>query len=310
MKWLIALLLLSACTVTGNVVKEYSLDTEVYFCPRDNCRQMFFNEIYAANDVNCAIYDLDLAEIITLLKVKNAKLVFDHETSNRTELIKIGAVLDSKNTQMHNKFCILDNKTVITGSMNPTLRDTGLNNNNLLILHSESIAKTYMEEFYELHNATFSGGKRTKQSEFYLNNEKILIYFCPEDWCVNKILDAMAPAAKSIYFMTFSFTHDKIGDMLIDKHNQGLIVKGVMEKTQNNAFSEYERLNKSGVDVMWDKNKGNMHHKVFVVDESIVITGSINPSINGDTKNDENLLIIESPRLAKMYIEEYGIISK
>ena len=42
-----------------------------------------------------------------------------------------------------------------------------------------------------------------------------------------------------------------------------------------------------------------MHHKVFIIDEEIVITGSFNPSKNADTRNDENILIINKKTMKK-----------
>ncbi|HRL12927.1 MAG TPA: phospholipase D-like domain-containing protein, partial [Aggregatilineales bacterium] len=48
-----------------------------------------------------------------------------------------------------------------------------------------------------------------------------------------------------------------------------------------------------------------MHHKVFIVDDTHVITGSFNFSANAITSNDENLVIIHDPELARQYIAEY-----
>ncbi|HME87420.1 MAG TPA: phospholipase D-like domain-containing protein [Candidatus Nanoarchaeia archaeon] len=305
MRWLLFVLLLTACTPTAHVIREFSDPTEVYFCPHDDCRGKFIEQLRNAQTIDCAVYDIDLPEVIDELNSKHARVVLDHESS----LFTNNATIDSKYTQMHNKFCVLDNKIVISGSMNPTLRDTSINYNNLLIIHSKDIAKTYTEEFNELYSGTFSGGDRTIKTQHYVNDETIETYFCPEDWCVNEILYVMDEAKESIHFMVFSFTHDKIGDMLLKKAAQGLIVDGFMEKSQNNAYSEFKRLNGT-IPVQWESTGVNLHHKVFIIDRKIVITGSINPSVNGDTKNDENMLIIHSPRLAESYLHEYEIITK
>ncbi|MBW2972476.1 hypothetical protein KY359_05560, partial [Candidatus Woesearchaeota archaeon] len=55
----------------------------------------------------------------------------------------------------------------------------------------------------------------------------------------------------------------------------------------------------------WDGNKANMHHKVFVIDNKTVVTGSFNPTSNADTKNDENVLIIHDPEVAQKFSEEW-----
>lgn len=305
-KLIVILLLLTSCAVTGNVIREFSDSSEVYFCPYDNCRRAYFERLYNATTIDCAVYDTNLPEILTLFKNKKARLVVDHETSNLSLLMSIGAVVDSKFSVMHNKFCILDNQTVITGSMNPTFRDSSVNDNNLLIFHSKEMAKTYETEFEELYSGKFSvKGDKSKQNTFYLNEDTVNVYFCPEDWCINKLMDRINDAKESIYFMTFSFTHDKLGDLLLKKKKEGLIVKGLMEKSQSSQFSEFKKLNESGIDVLWESSGANMHHKVFIIDRKIVATGSMNPSANGDTSSDENLLIIENPSLASKFLDEF-----
>ncbi|MBT4150600.1 phospholipase, partial [Candidatus Woesearchaeota archaeon] len=48
-----------------------------------------------------------------------------------------------------------------------------------------------------------------------------------------------------------------------------------------------------------------MHHKVFIIDGKTVVTGSFNPSKNGDSRNDENILIIRDETIASRYLAEY-----
>ena len=91
------------------------LDINLYFCPKDNCKDILINTISNSNKIHCAFFDLNIEELENLLKEKQAKIVRDP---------KIPFQL------MHNKFCILDDITIITGSMNPTERGTTKNNNN------------------------------------------------------------------------------------------------------------------------------------------------------------------------------------
>ncbi|MBS3138619.1 MAG: hypothetical protein A2730_03980 [Candidatus Staskawiczbacteria bacterium RIFCSPHIGHO2_01_FULL_39_25] len=49
-----------------------------------------------------------------------------------------------------------------------------------------------------------------------------------------------------------------------------------------------------------------MHHKVWVTDALTVITGSMNPTKNGDERNDENLIIIKDETIARLFLEEFG----
>ena len=79
-----------------------------------------------------------------------------------------------------------------------------------------------------------------------------------------------------------------------------------MEARQVSKYSVFELLSYQGIDVVKDSNPNNMHHKVFIIDGSIVITGSYNPTGNGNKGNDENVLIIYSDDLAKKFENEFA----
>ena len=48
-----------------------------------------------------------------------------------------------------------------------------------------------------------------------------------------------------------------------------------------------------------------MHHKLMIIDDRIVITGSYNFTSRAENDNDENLIIIDDPVLAQQYIAEF-----
>ena len=111
-----------------------TVDIETVFCPREDCHAVFLSTLKNATTIDCAFYDLDDPPLISLLKAKQAHLVMDEDnaiSSDKEHLhIRKGKGL------MHNKFCILDGKTVLTGSLNPTTNGFTRNNNNLLIINS------------------------------------------------------------------------------------------------------------------------------------------------------------------------------
>ena len=53
-----------------------------------------------------------------------------------------------------------------------------------------------------------------------------------------------------------------------------------------------------------------MHHKVFIIDNETVITGSYNPTSGGDERNDENMLIIHDKSIADAFLREFGNLWK
>ncbi len=297
--------------ITGFAVFEPSPVAEtspnepvVLFCPHDACKETFLFLINNSNTIDCAFFDLDVRELITLFAQKQHRLVVDVRNFNDTL-----AALNSKPAEgkryMHNKFCVLNGDVVVTGSMNPTYNDMKKNNNNLIIIPSPTLAENYETEFEELWNGMINKGGKTKNPVIVLNNNTLENYFCPDDGCEKAVVAALEKAEKSIYFMAFSFTNKKIAETLIQKHNNGLDVRGVMEKQQNSKHSVFSPLQKNNISVQWDNNKYKMHHKVFIIDNETVITGSMNPTGSGAWGNDENVLIIHDSTLAEKFVDEF-----
>ena len=315
----ISLIFIAGCQfITGEVIydsdkltiQQDNITIKTYFCPRDDCQKHLLDLVKESYDIKCAFYDLDLPDLIKALDDKSnsipVKLVVDNGNKKGLENLTF-AKFDNNNQLMHNKFCIFiinGKKVLTTGSHNPTLRDTYKNNNNLLVIESNYLVENYEQEFSELWGGSFGKGLNALYPR--LNSSDIIIenYFCPDDGCENAVARTLSQAKFRIYFMTYSFTSDEIGSILINKTDKNIDVKGVMEKIQVSNYSEYHRLRENGVDVILDHNKYNMHHKVFIVDD-ILITGSYNPTSSGNNRNDENLLIIHDPVITDLFLEEF-----
>ena len=46
---------------------------------------------------------------------------------------------------------------------------------------------------------------------------------------------------------------------------------------------------------------GKLHSKSIIIDDKYLVIGSMNFSLSGENKNDENVIILENPELAKEY---------
>ena len=319
---LLFLLFISGCnnTLTGNVVNsqehsESGIQTEIYFCPADDCGKIVTNLIDdAKKSVHCAFYDLDLKDLIKTLgkKSHNADVKIVIEDSNYEGNIKGPGIKIAKASQyMHNKFCVLDNNKVLTGSMNPTNNGANLNNNNLIIVNSGYLAENYEDEFDELWNGLYASGDNVKYREINTNIGLIENYFCPED-CQegeNSMLNLVRKANKSVKVAIFSFTHEDLGDELVKADIRGLDISVLVERRQRNVQkSQYTRLKDFDIGIKVDGNKYNMHHKFIIIDDKIVITGSPNFSYSGYNRNDENFLIIYNENLALEFVNEFDML--
>ena len=304
-------LLTGGATTINSFVQDQG-EIQLYFCPHEQCDVALDEFLKTAKEsIHCAFFELDLENlqqtILEKQKVMDVKVVTDEQYLYEFDhdFVKV-----DKWGLMHNKFCIVDDYKISTGSMNPTNNGAFKNNNNLLIIESTTLATNYEQEFQEMWNGTFKKGDKVLNPFVKVGNVKMANYFCPEDSCADKVRAELEKAQSSIDFMTFSFTHESIANMILLKYTDGIKVRGIFEARQVSKYSQYERLKFQGMDVFKDGNKNNMHHKVFIVDNRTVITGSFNPSGGGDTRNDENILMIENEEIVKEFLDEFERVYK
>lgn len=272
--------------------------------------------------IKVAAFDLDLPQLVDALiaaqqRGVNVRAVVDSEhlsdpavamLTGRMQNWQIPVVFDHRAPFMHNKFVVLDDIIVWTGSWNLTENCTFRNNNNALRIKSRRIAAAYRQEFEQMHAGRFGTAKRsdTLRIEEQASEGGIDIYFSPQDQALPFVLKQIEQARKSVIFMAFSFTSAPIADALIDATERGVHVEGVIEK--RNAFgtgSVFAQLRANGVDIQEDGNCYIMHHKVLIIDNEVVITGSYNFTNNAEDTNDENLAIIHDPMIARFFQHEY-----
>lgn len=140
------------------------------------------------------------------------------------------------------------------------------------------------------------------------NHEKtIQANFCYYEDCAEILGDEIRKAHENIYFMSYTFTNGRIASELIIKNKEGVEIKGIVEKRNiNGKGSKYELLRFQGIETKADSNSALMHHKVFIIDKEIVITGSFNPTEAGNRRNDDNMVIIRDKDVAEEYLTEFN----
>jgi len=144
--------------------------TEVYFSLYDDPESTIIKSIDDSKEfINIAMYtftDREIAQAIIRAKDRgvNIKIYLDRSQvnakysksryfiNNGIEGIRIS----SNNSIMHNKFAVIDNKIVITGSYNWTASAGERNDENLLIIDDKNIIEKYQNQFNNLWNNKYS----------------------------------------------------------------------------------------------------------------------------------------------------------
>ncbi len=294
--FIIIFLIALAFLLTGCSPAE-DVSIKGYLCNHTLCNRVIAGLIDKASiGVDCALYSINSKEVLGALDKANGRINMRVVTNN--PISKPYSKTAKTSALMHNKFCIFDGKSILSGSFNP-----GDSNemNSIVVIQSPELAKLFTSEFEELWAGIFGAGPASNGGP--LKNVKA--YFCPEDDCAARMVSEILKAKHEISFLYYSFTLGEAGLALLAMHNAGVEVKGIFEETQLSNYSMYWLLRYQGLDVVTENSSVILHHKLMVIDNTTILIGSFNPTQNAQLRNDENLLIIRNPNLAIKYAESW-----
>jgi phosphatidylserine/phosphatidylglycerophosphate/cardiolipin synthase-like enzyme len=331
---LILLFLLAGCNtvplppkITEPIIRE---DIKVYFTgpghdPEEVVKAIVDSIDSAKRSVDMAMYNINLPEIEQALihafkrgvwvRLVMESDALDGNVPRSLEEIGIDIVGDGKESLMHNKFIVIDNQQVWTGSLNLTDNGVMEDRNNFIRIDSTKVAILYTKEFEEMFtDKQFGSSSLTGEGSgdaIEVAGIPIEIYFSPDDNVMQKILNIVNNAGERIDFLAYSFTYDTLAEAMIQNAKQGVRVSGVFDSDMvaSNTGTDYEWLVSAGLPVCMDGEAGLMHDKVIVVDEEVVITGSYNYTNSAEKYNDENIVILHDPTLANLYLDEIKLIA-
>jgi len=270
--------------------------------------------------IDVAAYSLSLNSVRNALlraheRGATVRVVMETGNMDRSDpqiLIEAGIPIvgDNRDGLMHDKFIVIDRSEAWLGSMNFTDSGTYEDNNNLMRISSVEMAENFTTEFEEMFIEHAFGETvipETPNPIVTMGETRILVFFSPDDGVLNALIPLLNSAEQSIHFLAFSFTSNELGDIVRAKAEAGLTVAGVMDEGQisSNQGTEFDPFQQAELDALIDGIDGQMHHKVFVIDEKIVALGSYNFSRSAEERNDENLLIIYDADIAKQFMEEF-----
>jgi phosphatidylserine/phosphatidylglycerophosphate/cardiolipin synthase-like enzyme len=308
---------------------------EIFFtnptCPPEAERVGGIDAIIAADllqaqlSADIAAFDLDAPPIVdALIELESrdipVRVVIDdgnteQSTTNRLRRNGISVVEDGRSALLHNKFIVIDERVVWTGSLNYTSNDAYCHNNNAVRFDVPELAANFqaeMDELYEERQFGPTSPANTPYPQVFVNGVLVESYFASEERVAPTIAAAIATAREEILFLAFSFTEEQIGEALLARARAGIPVRGVFETTgADSPFSYYGRLLSAGLpnlQVQKDGNSRLMHHKVLIVDRELVVFGSFNFSASANESNDENVVMVYDPEFAAYFVEEFGFV--
>ena len=288
-------------------------------CTSEICKEIVSDINSAKNTLDMAIYGYSstpaIEKAINNAKLRGVKIRLVYDLNTKGENIYpdtnffVGLIPDSisdrnsaeANNTMHNKFYIIDGKTVITGSANLSHTDmSGFNSNSIAVINSKCVADYYTKEFNQMYSGRFHNDKKSEQNK---NCGNITIFFSPQDKAVeNGGLPLIKNAKRYIYIPAFVITEKRITEELIKAKRRGVDVKIIADALNTvTKHSKHKYLRDAGIPLKAENYAGKMHSKTMIIDDEYLIIGSMNFSYSGENKNDENMLVIKDNGIAKFY---------
>ena len=142
--------------------------------------------------------------------------------------------------------------------------------------------------------------------DFVLTKTPAQVYFSPNGGCTEAIVKEIDGAKTEVLVQAYSFTSTPIAKALLNAHKRGVKIEAILDKSQRREkYTSATFLANSGIPSYIDDKHAIAHNKIMIVDRTTVITGSFNFTKAAEEKNAENLLILTSADMAKLYLENW-----
>ncbi len=129
--------------------------------------------------------------------------------------------------------------------------------------------------------------------------------FTPDEACDEKLVALIKNAKQSIDMAIYDINLDELVHQLLVQ-SKSIPVRLVVDRRQSKGqHSLVSLLIKGGVEVRFGHQRGIMHNKFTIVDESILELGSFNYTHHASRANQENQLYLSAPKIVERYRERF-----
>ena len=140
-----------------------------------------------------------------------------------------------------------------------------------------------------------------------------------------RLAEEIASAKREIVVAVYQFTSRQLAEALANAHRRGVDVRVLADGNQASEHGTYgealkiletggvalRRVYPSGIDKKGAKvtaQTPRFHHKFCVLDGERLITGSYNWTVQADTDNYENVVLMSKRDVAKQYLDRFEAI--
>jgi len=212
----------------------------------------------------------------------------------------------------HQKFILRDYReralptsALLTGSANFTVTDTHRNLNHVFVFNNANVCREYRTEVEQLRRGSFGRAMHGEVPKIYsLAGVPVQVMFGPDHTPELEFMKQMLKCEVDLRFAIFTFAGSSgIDDAMLMLGRAGKKVRGALDRGQASQGWAAPRWlhGQAGIELFVPKREGDfaelrkLHHKLMVVDETIVVAGSMNYTRPANEYNDENIFVIGSP---------------
>jgi phosphatidylserine/phosphatidylglycerophosphate/cardiolipin synthase-like enzyme len=139
-----------------------------------------------------------------------------------------------------------------------------------------------------------------------LTNAPAQVCFSPNGGCTKAIVAELGVAKSEVLIQAYSFTSKTIAKALLSAKERGVNIQIILDKSNlRDNYSAADFTAHAGIPTYIDAQHSIAHNKIMIIDNEVVITGSFNFTRAAEVNNAENLLVIRSKELAKVYIDNW-----
>ena len=176
--------------VLAGILFGYNTEIGVCFSPHGGCKNSVIDEIKnAKTEILVAMYyftDNDITNEVCKSKKKgvNIRVVLDKSQkmgkyNKSIKLVEnnIPVRYDTRDGLMHNKFAVIDDTVLVTGSFNWTRSADEKNRENIMVIKNPEVAKIFSNEFEKIWKASVDAekGQRAVNVNMDKNNKTLIL---------------------------------------------------------------------------------------------------------------------------------------
>ena len=135
---------------------------------------------------------------------------------------------------------------------------------------------------------------------------KTEVYFSLSDNPQKAIIQNINRAEAFINIAMYTFTDQEIALSLANAQERGIKIRVYLDRSQiESTYSISRPLVQKGIKVKISTNNYIMHNKFAIIDNRLLLTGSYNWTASANSRNDENLMVIDDPEIIAIFQNQF-----